>query len=456
MANVSTDDVSAVSADEASPLAALIRTRRRWGPLFEALIRNTGMGIYAVDPGGQYVIFNPECERLTGFTERQMTSAVPSRTPSPFQVQAPVPPTEDRPAIDLLRPEPHLFTANAPASIRQVQLPTANGSRRWVEITCVPVGGPEGRTELVVGFLRDIHEQKLLQSHMARLEKLAALGELTASIAHEVRNPLAAMKLGLDAELADELVPDSPAVEIAHEVSAEVNRLDRVVSRLLDFARVKESEFQPIDLQALVERTLGYVRNQAKARRVELKVQNAADLKPVRCDPDQIQQVLLNVILNAFHAMKAGGADAVARPLRRMPAAQRRARPRGANSTDRYRRGHPRRRTAQGVRPVLLHPPRRHRAGAVGQLPDGEPPRRRHRHRERSRPRHHRQHHAARGRPQPPNPRRRLRHRRRSAAGRVREMPLPRNVTFVARSEVPHGSKDGRSAGKVEADQLDR
>lgn len=306
MSEVSRDKVSAVSENEASPLAALIRTRRRWGPLFEALIRNTGMGIYAVDAGGQYVIFNPECERLTGFTERQMTAAAPTRTASPFQVQAPTPGAEDRSALELLRPEPHLFKPDAPASVRQVQLPTANGSRRWVEITSVPVGGPEGRTELVVGFLRDIHEQKLLQSHMARLEKLAALGELTASIAHEVRNPLAAMKLGLNA-LADELVPDSPAVEIAHEVSAEVNRLDRVVSRLLDFARVKESEFQPIDLQALMDRTLGYVRNQAKARRVELKVQHAADLKPVRCDPDQIQQVLLNVILNAFHAMKAGG-----------------------------------------------------------------------------------------------------------------------------------------------------
>mgnify|MGYP005845306409 CR=1 FL=1 len=290
--------MTAVSSEDNSQLAVLLRTRRHWGPLLNALIRNTGMGIYAVDADGHYVLFNPECERLTGFTERRLLSA------APMNPNSPVPEGFD--VVALLRPERRMFEADAGTAVKQLHITKADGSRRWVEVTLVPVGGAGGRVEVVVGFLRDIHEQKLLQSHMARLEKLAALGELTASIAHEVRNPLAAMKLGLQA-LAEEVAENNSAVEITHEISAEVNRLDRVVGRLLDFARVKESEFQETDLAVLADRTLNYVRNQAKARNILVRVLPSEDLRPVRCDPDQIQQILLNVILNSFHAMKGGG-----------------------------------------------------------------------------------------------------------------------------------------------------
>jgi signal transduction histidine kinase len=294
---------------EKSPLTALIRTRRRWGRLFEALVRNTGMGIYVADAAGNFLMFNPECERLTGWSEAGLRP-VP-RADAGTAPQASTAAGAGGPPLALLRPPPALFERRAATSTRQVQITCPEGGQRWLEITWVPVSAIGGRTELVVAFIRDIAEQKLIQTHMARLEKLAALGELTASIAHEVRNPLAAMKLGLNA-LAEEVAESSAALDIIDEVSAEVGRLDRVVSRLLDFARVKESEFHETDLPALVERTLGYVANQAKGRNIALKVEAAADLKPVRCDPDQVQQVLLNVILNAFHAMKQGGALTVA------------------------------------------------------------------------------------------------------------------------------------------------
>jgi signal transduction histidine kinase len=296
-----------------SSLTSLIRTRRRWGRLFEALVRNTGMGIYVADAGGNYLMFNPECERLTGVSEAGLRaagaateSARAGPAPAPTDPAAAVGPCGGCPSADLLRPPPALFERRAPTAARQLQITCPDGTARWLEITWVPVSALGGRTELVVAFVRDIGEQKLIQTHMARLEKLAALGELTASIAHEVRNPLAAMKLGLNA-LAEELAESSAALAIIDEVAGELGRLDRVVSRLLDFARVKESEFKETDLPALIERTFGYVRNQAKGRNIDLKVEAAPDVRPVRCDPDQIQQVLLNVILNAFHAMKQGG-----------------------------------------------------------------------------------------------------------------------------------------------------
>lgn len=322
----------------ASPLSALLKTRRRWAPLFEALLRNAGMGLFALDADGRFVIYNPECERLTGVpageilapgatrqadflataaeappdpVERRGAAAESSRVVTAAAFRHPGLPPEGTPPNArqvrmLLRPEGARFDPDAPTGTRRLLMPLADGSRRWVEVLDVPVGAPGSRAELVVGFLRDVHDQKLLETHMARLEKLAALGELTAGIAHEVRNPLAAMKLGLDA-LHEELPAGSPAQEIAGEVAAELKRLDRVVGRLLDFARVKESELQPTDLPSLVDRTLHYVRNQARGRHIELITRFAPDLRPVNCDPDQIQQVLLNIILNAFHAMPAGG-----------------------------------------------------------------------------------------------------------------------------------------------------
>jgi two-component system sensor histidine kinase AtoS len=295
----------------------LVRTRRKWGRLFEALVENTAIGICARDPSGEVLIFNPECERLTGWPAAAVRRASVGGGTGGAAAMSPV---LDPAAEAMLRPPERLLGGGPGGANQTVQVHLPVGpdaaAKRWLEITWVPVGGPGERPELVVGFLRDIDEQKQLQAHMARIEKLAALGELTAGIAHEVRNPLAAMKLGLNA-LAESLPDALPeaglaetgcaALEIIHEIAAEVARLDRVVGRLLDFARVKESEMQEADLAAVVDRTLGYVRNQAKGRRINLNVIAGEGLRPVRCDPDQIQQVLLNIILNAFHAMPAGG-----------------------------------------------------------------------------------------------------------------------------------------------------
>lgn len=143
--------------------------------------------------------------------------------------------------------------------------------------------------------------EQLLQA-----EKLASLGELSAGIVHEVRNPLGAIKGAVEI-LEDELAADSPRREFADLAKKEVERLDKLVGEFLRFARPATLLVGPNDLNKIVESVISLVENQATAQSVSVERNLQRDLPNVLVDSEQVKQVLLNLAINSLQAMSSGG-----------------------------------------------------------------------------------------------------------------------------------------------------
>ena len=145
------------------------------------------------------------------------------------------------------------------------------------------------------------------QAEARRSERLAALGQLSAGLAHEIRNPLGVIKGS--AEMLNQKLAASDELprELAGYISAEVNRLSALVTEFLDFARPLHAQQQPADITRLLDRTLGIVADRWKGKPVRVE-RNYADLLPlVPLDESLCEQAFLNLVQNAYEAMEENG-----------------------------------------------------------------------------------------------------------------------------------------------------
>jgi len=188
------------------------------------------------------------------------------------------------------------------------------GRQVKVRASAADLRGESGQTHGLVVLLRDTTEMGKLEAQLRRSDKLAALGTLSAGVAHEVKNPLHALGLNLhllQAELAAG-APDGRAVGGYLDVlRSELQRLQRIVENFLRFAKPSVPEIKPVDLVALVERVLGLVGFEAANDGVRIETHLDADLLSIPGDEGQLSQVVLNVMMNALQAMPEGGAITV-------------------------------------------------------------------------------------------------------------------------------------------------
>ena len=147
---------------------------------------------------------------------------------------------------------------------------------------------------------------KQRQEQLIRSEKMAALGQLSAGVAHEIRNPLTSIKLFIQT-LEKEMDLDENQQEDFRIIRKEIDRLNEIVVRFLTFARPEEPQLQSVNLYGLVLDTLNLLMTTIKSNGIQLDVSLSPDLPPVQGDSKQLEQVLLNLLLNAIEAMPNGG-----------------------------------------------------------------------------------------------------------------------------------------------------
>ncbi|HUQ30969.1 MAG TPA: ATP-binding protein [Pyrinomonadaceae bacterium] len=152
----------------------------------------------------------------------------------------------------------------------------------------------------------DIEQLRQLNEHLIRTEKLAAAGTLAAGVAHEVNNPLASIS-SLIQMLQVRHAADAETSEMLRLISAQIARITQVLRDMMDFARTRQPERTPLDINHVIEASLRLASFDKAFQRLKLSTATDPDAPPVNADRDQLQQVFLNLLLNARDAMPEGG-----------------------------------------------------------------------------------------------------------------------------------------------------
>ena len=192
--------------------------------------------------------------------------------------------------------------------IVEKELVCAVGEGRTVplEVIAAVLRDDEGALIGRIALVRDLSELQHLRSEVERSQRLAAVGSLAAGVAHEIRNPLSSLK-GFATYFRQRYggVPDD--VKIADIMIQEVDRLNRVISELLEFSRPMELKRTKKDLAGLVRHTLGTIEGQLRDKGITIKADMSPGLPEAAIDPDRMTQVFLNLFLNAMAAMDREG-----------------------------------------------------------------------------------------------------------------------------------------------------
>jgi len=147
---------------------------------------------------------------------------------------------------------------------------------------------------------------KQTEKDVLRAEQLAWVGQIAAGIAHEIRNPLMAIKLIVQAA-AERRVASGFREKDFEVLDEEIIRVEQIVSGFLDFARPARSEPRPVDIKELAERTVDGIRTRAELQGVDIHIEPATGPTVVSADPNQVRQVLYNLLFNALDAQPQGG-----------------------------------------------------------------------------------------------------------------------------------------------------
>ncbi len=177
--------------------------------------------------------------------------------------------------------------------------------RSHIAVTMIPVRSQAGGGGVVL-FLRDTGEVRALQARVRTSERLAALGRLVAGMAHEIRNPLNSIR-GYSQHLKSRFDQESQEGRSIDIIMKEVDRLNRVITELLDFSRPREPHLLEVDLNEIVGSAISLVEKESVSQGVKVVPDLAREGILINGEEDSLKQLLLNLFLNAFQALPEGG-----------------------------------------------------------------------------------------------------------------------------------------------------
>jgi PAS domain S-box-containing protein len=184
----------------------------------------------------------------------------------------------------------------------EIEATTRYGWKRNLLITTAPIKG----TDRYLLVQRDITEYKNLEKKFYDSQKLAAVGQLSAGIAHEVRNPLSSIKMSLQI-LEKRLNPIGNDLKRFKIAEKEVEHLEKIVNDILIYAKPAEPDRKQADISAFLESSLSMVEKELSEKKIDVQFQNEQGIPPVNLDSAILKQAFLNIYLNAIDAMEEGG-----------------------------------------------------------------------------------------------------------------------------------------------------
>jgi len=253
------------------------------------VVANMANGLLSIDPEGRIRSYNRLSLELLGLKEAGI-DGMDLKSVMDFQETG----------ID------RTLSIRQPVFEREYLHRQKSGALMPMTLSVTPILDEKQTCTGAVIVLRDLREIKKLEEKIRHSEKLAAIGELAAGVAHEIRNPLSSIK-GFARFLAHSLSDRVQEKEYAEIMVKEVDRINRVVNDLLTFARPLEPELAPTDVLELGEHTMRLVETDARSRDIKIRSIIDPDLKRFFLDANQITQALLNLMLNALQEVDNGG-----------------------------------------------------------------------------------------------------------------------------------------------------
>jgi two-component system, NtrC family, sensor histidine kinase HydH len=259
----------------------------------EKVVESMPIGLLALDRDGKVLSVNPAAEPLLRVSAADAQGMAGKEAPPP-------------PLWDLL-----VKLGDRKKVVgKEVECPTREGRTIPLDVSISTMEGEEGAFLGHIILFRDLTEVQTLKLEIETGRRLASLGRLAAGVAHEIRNPLSSIK-GF-ATYFKERYRDIPEDRGTAEIMVkEVDRLNRVISQLLEFARPMSVQKRPSSPQALIQHTLKMVQPQALSKEIRIRTGLPDEPLEIPMDMDKMSQVLLNLYLNSIEAMDRRGSLAV-------------------------------------------------------------------------------------------------------------------------------------------------
>lgn len=258
----------------------------------DMLVGSLPVGLLATDSGGTVQVVNVAAERISGISAKELMNR---------KIEQVLPKELYR---DILEHSAEDTYSGVRSAEREILL--ADGQKRVLLLTALPVADSQGEFSGDVLLMQDITELRKLEGELRRSERFAALGKMAAGVAHELRNPLSSIK-GLALLLKGKVSGDEKGRETADILVQEVERLNRSIGELLDYARPGHLQLSEVRLSEVLNKAITLVAVDAKDLAIELSVDLPEDGDLVHVDEDKMNQVFLNLLLNAIQAMPDGG-----------------------------------------------------------------------------------------------------------------------------------------------------
>lgn len=249
-------------------------------------------GIVTVDLEGRVVTLNPAAELLTGF----FAGEVAGRYCTEVFAQTP----------DLAELLMETLANRTPVLGTTLTLRRRGGRGLPVELSVSPLRGSEGKELGVIGVFRDLTRVRHLEERLRRSDRLAAVGELAAALAHEIKNPLTSL-LTFSRRLTRAFEDSDFRQKFQTVVPRELERINGIVEGLLELARPARLTFKPVRVSTLLERAVELYGTRIETQRIQVQRDYARDLPVIWADQEALYQALVNLVTNALDAMPAGG-----------------------------------------------------------------------------------------------------------------------------------------------------
>ena len=274
----------------------------------ENIVHSISSGVFTTDENDRITSFNPAAQEATGYSFEQVQGC-PWREVfnwHPSQLD------DDR-------------TQDVSANMRfDVECKRSDGNRLILGMTLSPLH-ERGEQKGLVGVFKDLTQIRDLEEEMRRKQWLASLGEMSAGMAHEIRNPLGALA-GAMQMLRKDLQADETSQRLMEIAVREATRLDAIITEFLQYARPPALNLAECDLNKVLAETLDLVQHEARIRKgISIRAVPCAEALWAQVDQDQMKQVFWNLAVNAFDAMPHGGQLTISTGCRKVDIAGRKA-----------------------------------------------------------------------------------------------------------------------------------